>query len=133
MVVRDRHTGSWMMPGGRVDRGESPEAGGRRELFEEAGVRAGHLERLSNDNGVMLYGTRVHVPRTRSARMRSFARRGTPHETSDYGFVDPTKARMTVTDYHGNPKWNGQALRRGTASQLRTVARRRSSRRRLRR
>ncbi len=37
----------WEVPAGRLDAGEAPEACARRELLEEAGVRAGRLERLT--------------------------------------------------------------------------------------
>ena len=37
----------WEIPAGRLDRGEQPEACARRELREEAGVAAEHLERLT--------------------------------------------------------------------------------------
>jgi ADP-ribose pyrophosphatase len=36
----------WEIPAGRVDEGETPETGARRELEEEVGARAGHLEQL---------------------------------------------------------------------------------------
>jgi len=36
----------WELPAGRRDPGETPEAGARRELEEEVGLRATHLERL---------------------------------------------------------------------------------------
>lgn len=36
----------WELPAGRRDSGESPEAGARRELEEEVGLRAGSLEPL---------------------------------------------------------------------------------------
>jgi 8-oxo-dGTP diphosphatase len=35
--------GCWVVPGGVVDPGESPEDGARRELLEETGYRAGRL------------------------------------------------------------------------------------------
>lgn len=35
--------GCWVVPGGLVDPGESPEAGARRELLEETGYLAGRL------------------------------------------------------------------------------------------
>ena len=37
----------WELPAGRLDPGESPEEGARREMEEEVGLRPGHLERLS--------------------------------------------------------------------------------------
>ncbi len=36
----------WELPAGRLDPGETPETGVRRELEEEVGLRAGELERL---------------------------------------------------------------------------------------
>jgi len=37
----------WELPAGRIDPGETPEDGARRELEEEAGIRAERLERLA--------------------------------------------------------------------------------------
>jgi ADP-ribose pyrophosphatase len=36
----------WELPAGRLDPGETPEAGARRELEEEVGLRAGDVEKL---------------------------------------------------------------------------------------
>lgn len=37
----------WEIPAGRLDQGESPESCARRELAEETGTRASHLQRLT--------------------------------------------------------------------------------------
>ena len=37
----------WELPAGRLDEGETPEKGARRELEEEAGVRAGNIEPIA--------------------------------------------------------------------------------------
>jgi ADP-ribose pyrophosphatase len=37
----------WELPAGRLDPGETPEQGARRELEEEVGLRAGRLEKLA--------------------------------------------------------------------------------------
>jgi ADP-ribose pyrophosphatase len=37
----------WEVPAGRLDSGETPEEGARREVEEEVGLRAGHLEPIS--------------------------------------------------------------------------------------
>jgi ADP-ribose pyrophosphatase len=37
----------WEVPAGRLDPGETPEEGARREVEEEVGIRAGHLEPIS--------------------------------------------------------------------------------------
>jgi ADP-ribose pyrophosphatase len=37
----------WELPAGKLDGGESPEAGARREMEEEVGLKAGFLEPLS--------------------------------------------------------------------------------------
>ena len=37
----------WELPAGRLDRGETPEDGARRELREETGLEAGSLERVA--------------------------------------------------------------------------------------
>ena len=37
----------WELPAGRIDPGETPEEGARREMEEEVGLRAGRLEKLA--------------------------------------------------------------------------------------
>lgn len=51
MLIRQfRHAGGgfiWEIPAGRLDKGEEPDVCARRELKEEAGVTAEHVERLT--------------------------------------------------------------------------------------
>jgi 8-oxo-dGTP diphosphatase len=39
--------GTWCLPGGKLDEGESPEAGARRELRQETGIEVGKLHFLN--------------------------------------------------------------------------------------
>jgi 8-oxo-dGTP diphosphatase len=49
LLIRRKHepfAGTWAIPGGFVEMDESLEAAARRELLEETGVEAAHLEQL---------------------------------------------------------------------------------------
>ena len=48
LIQRGNHplAGQWALPGGFVDRGESPEEAARRELYEETGVSAGKFTQV---------------------------------------------------------------------------------------
>jgi 8-oxo-dGTP diphosphatase len=39
LLVRQRHTGGWALPGGLMNRGEPPEIAVAREAYEEVGIR----------------------------------------------------------------------------------------------
>jgi 8-oxo-dGTP diphosphatase len=39
LVLKDRETGNWTLPGGRVEFGETPEQALKREVKEETGMR----------------------------------------------------------------------------------------------
>lgn len=126
MVVRDRHTGRWMLPGGRVNSWETSAQGARREMGEETGNSPGaSLRRVGRSrSGTTLYETRLR-PGSHSDRVRRFHRRSHRNETSDYGFVDPRRNRLVVTDHGGRVKdANPVSFRKGTVSHLRSLNRR---------
>ena len=125
MVVKNARTNEWMMPGGYVNRGERSRRAGLRELHEEAGVsRSSRVRRLSPIGATTnFYEARISMPSSRRRRMRQFSKRGTPRETSDYGFVRPSSSgKMIVKSFKGKPKPNGASLRKGTASQLKRLS-----------
>jgi 8-oxo-dGTP pyrophosphatase MutT (NUDIX family) len=39
LLVRQRHTGGWALPGGLMNRGEAPAVAVAREAYEEVGIR----------------------------------------------------------------------------------------------
>lgn len=59
LLIRRSDDGTWAMPGGLLEVGESPAQGAERELWEEAGVRGKALRLLG------LYDTRIWPARSR--------------------------------------------------------------------
>jgi 8-oxo-dGTP diphosphatase len=51
LLVRSSYRTAWNFPGGNLRRGESPEAGARRELFEEVGISAAALTPCGHGGG----------------------------------------------------------------------------------
>ena len=127
MVVQDRRTGKWMLPGGRMSKRDR--SSGRRcasrEAFEESGMRLSPfaLTRVGDSrDSCRLYKTRVSLPKTRGNRVRNFQRRSHKNETRDYGFVDPSNAKMVVETWGGKRKdYNPVSFRPGTVSHLRRL------------
>ena len=79
----------WEVPAGRLDPGETPEACAHRELIEEAGFRAGRLDRLTTiyttpgftDERIHLFVARELVP--------------TPHHREADEFIESHRLRLS--------------------------------------
>ena len=62
--------GCWVVPGGVVDPGETPEDGARRELLEETGYQADEMELLGGmETDVGRMGNRIFTCLARGARL----------------------------------------------------------------
>ena len=114
----------WELPAGRRDAGETPEAGARRELEEEVGLRAGALEPL-----VVFWTTPgfcdevMHLFRATAARGRPAAARGRRADRAGH-----VHARRGDGDARPRRDPRGQdaggAAARGAAARLRLRLRR---------
>ncbi|HGA0511516.1 NUDIX hydrolase [Bacillus pacificus] len=51
ILLQQRRSGIWGVPGGFVELGESTEEAGRREVFEETGIEIGTLQLISVFSG----------------------------------------------------------------------------------
>lgn len=60
MGVRN-DTNKWTLPGGKLDKDESPLKGAQRELFEEAGIKENELHYLDTDDVEGFQGKQVRV------------------------------------------------------------------------
>lgn len=123
LVVQDKRTHKWMLPGGNVEPGESSRRGARRELYEESGNRPRRsLRKRHSHNGTTLYTTRLS-PGSHASRTQRFHRRTDQHETGDYGYVDVSRSTFVVTDYAGRPKHlHPTTFRAGTVSHLKRAS-----------
>ena len=125
MVVQNRQTGEWMMPGGMAEHNEAPRRTAAREMREETGYRPKSPLRFvtASRRGISFFETKVDLPRNKKSRRRQFDKRYSRDETSDYGFVDPRRSTLVVTDVTGRRKRSKPtSFRKGTASQLRAVS-----------
>ena len=88
LLVEHTYSDGWHLPGGGVERGETCEAAMRRELEEEAGVRAeGPLRLIAVDNNEKLFrGDHVLVHRVERWRPCPSNRVG---EISQVGWFEP--------------------------------------------
>lgn len=123
MVVKNRRTGEWMLPGGLANPGERSSETAVRETREETGLTPHMLREVHNNrrHGVKLYDAPGAVTHSRRGRRALFHKRKDRAETSDYGFVDPNSRRLRVTSYDGTRKNSGSSFRKGTVSHLRAL------------
>jgi len=124
LLVRRRDSGTWELPGGRVDVGETAEEAAVRETAEETGVRVEvtELAGLFTDPGHVVRAPGGEVRQQFAvlfrARRLSGVPRGDQHETSDAAWV-------LVADLPGlgmeapMPMWVAQAIAVGEPPLLR--------------
>ena len=130
LVVRDRNSSKkgWMLPGGNVDKTDkNSKAGVKRELREESGynlkenkIKFYKTDRSQREKADIYYATFAFGKLGHKKRVEIFRERGTPWETSDYGFVALVNGTLQVQDYSGRPK-KTQYLRTGTENPTREM------------
>jgi len=107
LLVQARRSDAWVLPKGRIERGESAKGCAVREVAEEAGVRARVVDRLGSQafhNGrrpvhVVYYLMRyVREVRASEDRARKWLSYGQARETLSYGtlraLLDEAKTRL---------------------------------------
>jgi ADP-ribose pyrophosphatase YjhB (NUDIX family) len=126
-VSRDGNR-KWMLPGGKIDAGETPLVAACRVLQEESGFEQAlvQLTGTGGDDGPHVEGRVVFFLKEfdfgglgHDRRVAIFKGRGTPRETSDYGFATllPDGVTVQVQGYGGTAKSQSE-LRRGTRDPL---------------
>ena len=119
----------WMLPGGKIDPGETPFYAACRELQEESGYEqrfvqltsTGHKDGPHVDGNVVFFLKEFDFGGLGHARrVRIFAGRGTPGETSEYGFATllPDGRTVQVQDYDGTAKPQSELRYFGTKQLL---------------
>jgi hypothetical protein len=110
LVVRNRVSKKWMMPGGLVDSSDpSLFAAARRELFEESGLTV-ETATVQNQNFFIL---RTRTPQSMTDTI--FEKRSDPKETDDYGVAYSVHGQFTVATSNGRTSTD---FRGGTVKQL---------------
>ena len=120
MVVKNRRTNEWMLPGGLANLGEHSYETAARETLEEAGVRPVSMRKVHNRGSVALFDAPGTVSRSKQKRQSQFRNRKDRQETSDYGFVNLGSPTFHVTSYDGTPKQQ-TGFRKGTVRHLRSL------------
>lgn len=121
MVVRNRRSGEWMLPGGLANLGEHSHETAKRETREESGLSLGTVRKVHTHDDVALFDAPRAVSRSHRRRVATFHNRKDKRETSDYGFVDPHAPVLRVTSYDGRPKERSKSFRKGSVHHLRRL------------
>jgi len=90
------HDHAWQMPQGGLDKGEDPEAGARRELFEETGIRSVTL--LAAHDDWLVYD---FPPEILGKRFKKY--KGQAQRWYAYGFTG--EADEVDLSHHGKPEF----------------------------
>lgn len=89
LIVAPRQKGAreWNLPGGKVDKGESPESAARREVLEETGLLLKSLS-LFHEDRFQLGSTEWHGYFYEAEPLETEAYNMEPHKLFKVGFVD---------------------------------------------
>ena len=122
-----RGRGKWMLPGGNIERGDTPYKTAVKELEEEAGFKIGPhsdvsiiAEEIVGMQGASFFkGTFPFSEYTKQTIQRIFNSRTTPHETIDWAYVvfyPGVQGEAVIEDHDGNriARANWRNLRGGT-------------------
>ena len=127
LVVRNARTKQWMLPGGKLERGETARTAARRETLEESGYdtsRASLVKRATNAQGVVLYEASIPCSAASSHYWNGvFGQRTSPGETDGYGFacLDASRSRFVVR--RSSIRSPRPAFRKGTIEHLNVLFR----------
>ena len=101
ILIRDKHNNKWMLPGGKIDPGETPVVAAFREFYEETTILLNRNMYNTND-----YYDRSHVNNTKT---RIFIIRGSvipipsvinTNETNGIKYVSLNNLIQSVTTYN---------------------------------
>lgn len=104
LLVRRRDLPVWVLPGGGIDPGETPDEAVKRELKEETGLDVEVIDKVAEYSPVNRFTSRVHIFSCKAVSSDM----NTTDETDAIGFFNEKTLPPTLFHYH--KEWLDETL-----------------------